>query len=74
MQTFRFKKAAPTLIIVTLLASCFCCLQKAGVQPFAVAFFLIFLRGILHFIFHMTVILLPIAITGYLFITLLTCV
>jgi hypothetical protein len=73
MQKSIFQKAALAVVIVTLLAFYFCCLQKMGVGPLAAAFVLIFLKGFIRFVFRITVILVSIAITVYLFITLLTC-
>jgi hypothetical protein len=74
MQKSIFQKTALTAVVVTLLAFCFCCLQKIGVGPLAAAFVLIFLKGFIRFVFRVTVILVSIAATVYLFITLLTCV
>jgi hypothetical protein len=73
MQKSIFQKTALTALVVTLLAFCFCSLQKTGIQPFAAAFVLVFLNGFIRFVFRVTVILVSIAATVYLFITLLTC-
>ena len=74
MQKSIFLKAALAVIIAALLVFCLCCLQKAGIQPLWVAAAIIFFRGFIRFIFRLTAILLSIAITVWLFITLLTCI
>jgi hypothetical protein len=73
MQKSIFLKTTLAVVAVTILAFCLCCLRKTGVQPLAVAFSLIFLRRFIRFVYRITVILVSIAITVWLFITLLSC-
>jgi hypothetical protein len=74
MQKSIFQRTALTAVVITLLAFCFYCLQKTGIEPLAAAIVLIFLKGFIRFVFRIAVILVSIAATVYLFITLLTCV
>jgi hypothetical protein len=74
MQKSVFLKAALAVITVTLAVFCLCCLQKAGIQPLWAAVAILFFRGLIRFIFRLTVILLSVAITVWLFISLLTCI
>lgn len=73
MQKSIFLKTALTAIVLTLAVFCLCCLQKAGIQPLVAAFVLVFFWGFVRLIFRLTLVALSIAITAWLFITLLSC-
>ncbi|MDR1865548.1 MAG: hypothetical protein LBR08_08255 [Bacteroidales bacterium] len=73
MQKAIFQKTARTVIIVLLLMCCFYCLREAGIHPLWAYIAILFLRGFIRFVFRLTVTLVSIAITLFLFVALLTC-
>jgi hypothetical protein len=62
MQTFIFKKAVWTLLLILLLAVCFCILSKAGIQPLLAAIAPVCLKGFIRFVYRLTVLSVSIAV------------
>jgi hypothetical protein len=62
MQTFIFKKAVLTLLLVLLLAAGFWILSKAGIQPLAAAIAIVCLKGFIRFVYRLIVLSASIAI------------
>ena len=62
MQKVIFKKTALTVILILLLAVCFSVLSKAGIQPLMAAIAILCLKGLIRFVYRLTVMLVSIAI------------
>jgi len=71
MQKAILQKTVYTVMLVLSLAIVFYLLSKMGVQPLWAAIGIIFLRGIVRFIFRIAVMLVSIAIVIALFIFLI---
>ena len=71
MQKAILQKTVWRLITILLLALCFYFLSKNGVQPLLATILIIFIKGVIRFVFRMTVMLVSIAIVIFLIVCLI---